>query len=99
MDGDDRVFPIEASTLSKYFTEACRALAIPDLHLHDMRHHGTSELFEIGLTIPEVAVVTGHKSWSNLKRYTNLRPTDILKRVDELPESGLAAKKAKKPGG
>lgn len=74
---DGRVFPIEPGTLSKYFTEACRALNIPDLHLHDMRHEWTSQLFEQGYTIPEVALVTGHKKWENLKRYTQLKPEKL----------------------
>jgi integrase len=74
---DGRIFPIEAGTLSKYFTFTCRALSIPDLHLHDMRHEGTSRLFEAGYSIPEVALVTGHKSLAHLTRYTNLRPEDV----------------------
>lgn len=79
-DSDDgRVFPIEPGTLSKYFTEACRFLNIPDLHLHDMRHEGTSKLFEEGLTIERVALVTGHKDWRNLRRYTQLRPEDLTR--------------------
>lgn len=73
----ERIFPIEAGTLSKYFTEACRALSIPDLHLHDMRHEGTSQLFEQGYEIPQVALVTGHKKWDNLKRYTQLKPEGL----------------------
>ncbi len=74
---DGRLFPIEPGTLSKYFTEACRALNIPDLHLHDMRHEWTSQLFEQGYSIPEVALVTGHKKWENLKRYTQLKPEKL----------------------
>jgi integrase len=74
---DGRLFPIEPGTLSKYFTEACRGLAIPDLHLHDMRHEGTSRLFEEGYEIRQVALVTAHKDWRNLKRYKNLRPEDL----------------------
>ncbi len=69
-----RLFPIDPATLSKYFCWACRALGIPDLKLHDLRHEGTSRLFEAGYDIPEVALVTGHKKWEQLKRYTNLRP-------------------------
>ncbi len=74
---DGRLFPVEPGTLSKYFTEACRVLAIPDLHLHDMRHEGTSRLFEAGYAIEQAALVTGHKDWRNLKRYTQLRPEDL----------------------
>lgn len=76
---DGRLFPIEPGTLSKYFTEACRELGIPDLHLHDMRHEGTSRLFEDGYVIQEAALVTGHKDWRNLQRYTNLKPEDLTK--------------------
>lgn len=79
-----RLFPIHPQTLSKYFTEACRALSIPDLHLHDLRHGGTSDMFEMGFSIPEVALITGHKSWSNLKRYTQMAPEHVANKFDEL---------------
>lgn len=73
----DLIWPLHEQTISKYFKEACDALAIPDLHFHDLRHDGISRLFEQGFDIPRVALVSGHKSWSNLKRYTNLKPEDI----------------------
>lgn len=84
---DPRVFPIHPQTISKYFTEACKDLSIPDLHLHDMRHEGTSRLFEEGYGIEQVALVTGHKSWANLKRYTNLRPEDLTRQA-HAPDQG-----------
>jgi integrase len=74
---DPRIFPVHVQTCSKYFTEACAALSIPDLHFHDLRHEGTSQLFEAGYDIPQVALVTGHKKWDNLKRYTNLKPEGL----------------------
>lgn len=80
-DDDPRVFPLYEGTVSKYFTWACRALSIPDLHLHDLRHDGTSKLFEAGYSVPEVALVTGHKSMANLSRYTNLRPEEVAAKM------------------
>lgn len=77
VDGEPRIFPIGESTVSKYFTEACRKLSIPDLHFHDLRHEGTSRLFEEGYEIQQVALVTGHKDWRHLRRYTNLKPEDL----------------------
>jgi Integrase len=74
---DGRVFPLHEQTLSKYFRQACVALSIPDLHLHDLRHEGTSRLFEAGYSVAEVALVTGHRSLAHLSRYTNLRPEDV----------------------
>jgi len=77
----DLVFPYNVYTLSYWFTRSCKELGIVDLHFHDMRHEATSALFEAGLDIAEVATVTGHKSWTNLKRYTNLRPEDVAKKT------------------
>lgn len=72
---DARIFPYSTDAIGAAFTRACRFLEIEDLHFHDLRHEGVSRLFEIGLTIPQVAAVSGHRSWSGLKRYTHLRQT------------------------
>jgi len=74
---NQRIFPVHPQTISKYFREACQALGIPDLQLRDMRHDGVSRLFEQGYQIQEVALVSGHKKWETLKRYTNLRPEQL----------------------
>jgi integrase len=76
---DPRVFPIHPQTISKYFKAACDKHGIVDLHLHDMRHEGTSRLFEAGYTIEEAALFTGHKTWKELQRYTQLDPTKVRK--------------------
>lgn len=70
-----RIFRANPDAISAAFTRACQFLTIKDLRFHDLRHEGASRLFEMGLTIPHVAAVTGHRSWSSLQRYTHLRPT------------------------
>jgi integrase len=50
-------------------------IGIEDLHFHDLRHEGVSRLFEMGRTIPQVASVSGHRSWQSLQRYSHLRAT------------------------
>jgi integrase len=67
------IFPYSTDAISAAFTRACRFLGIEDLRFHDLRHEGISRLFEMGRTIPQVAAVSGHRSWSSLKRYTHLR--------------------------
>ena len=52
---------------------AVALLGIENLHFHDLRHEGVSRLFEMGLSLPRVAAVSGHRSWTTLKRYTHLR--------------------------
>ncbi len=71
----EEIFPYCGDTIGTNFTRACQFLEIIDLHLHDLRHDGISRLFEIGRNIPQVAAVSGHRSWSSLKRYTHLRQT------------------------
>ena len=55
--GQGRVFPHNHRSVSAAFTRACNKLKIEDLHFHDLRHEGTSRLFEAGLTIEKVALV------------------------------------------
>jgi integrase len=69
------IFPVTADAISAAFTRACKVLQIEDLHFHDLRHEGISRLFEMGWTIPQVAAVSGHRSWQSLQRYTHLRHT------------------------
>lgn len=69
---DDRIFPYSADAVSAAFTRACKALQIQDLHFHDLRHDGVSRVFEMGYSIPAAAMVSGHRSWSSLQRYTHL---------------------------
>jgi integrase len=72
--GDGPIFPVSPEWISDQFLLACKVARIEDLHFHDLRHEAVSRLFEMGYTIEQVALVSGHRSWSMLKRYTNLRP-------------------------
>jgi len=85
-----RVFPYQASSVSTAFTRACKKLKIVDLRFHDLRHKATTDLFTVGLTIPQVALLTGHKTWTQLKRYTHVKPADV--------HAALLALTATKPG-
>jgi integrase len=71
----EEIFPFSTDAIGMGFTRACQLLGIKDLHFHDLRHDGVSRLFEMGLNIPQVAAVSGHRSWSSLKRYTHIRQT------------------------
>jgi integrase len=75
---DDRVFPVIPEWVSDNFLLACRVAKVEDLVFHDLRHEGISRLFESGLRIEQVALVSGHKSWAMLKRYTQLKPESLL---------------------
>jgi integrase len=72
-----KVFPYRTGSVSTAFTRACKKVGIKDLHFHDLRHRATADLFRRGLDIPRVALMTGHKTWTQLKRYTNIQPADV----------------------
>lgn len=71
----EQIFPYRGNTINVAWRNACRLLTIPNLIFHDLRHEGVSRLFELGRTIPQVASVSGHRSWQNLQRYTHIRQT------------------------
>jgi integrase len=73
-NAEDRIFPFNHRSAGTAFRRACQDLKIEDLHFHDLRHEGTSRLFEAGFAIEQVSLVTGHKDWKMLRRYTHLKP-------------------------
>ncbi len=72
------VLGAEQQTLHWNFRKATHAAGIEDMVLHDLRHEGISRLFDAGWNIPQVAVVSGHRSWEHLKRYTHISAEDLL---------------------
>jgi len=74
---DARIFPVNGKTVGAYVTRACTALELKDLSLHDLRHEGISRLFEAGYRIEQVALVSGHRDWAMLKRYTHVKAASL----------------------
>lgn len=78
---DARILPYKPESVSAAWQRACERLKIEDVHFHDLRHEGTCRLFEAGLQIQEVALITGHMSWNMLRRYTHLKPENVLEKL------------------
>jgi integrase len=74
---EGRIFPYNGRSIGTAFRLKCKDLKIEDLHFHDLRHEGTSRLFEAGFSIEQVALVTGHKDWKMLRRYTHIKPETL----------------------
>jgi integrase len=91
-DDDDRIFPFNGESVSTAFTRACKKLAILDLTFHDLRHEGVSRLFEQGYGIEQVALVSGHRDWKMLARYTQIKAKDLHKAdVQPMPATMIPA--------
>lgn len=95
VEGESRVFPYAETTIGSAYRRACKEFNIADLTFHDLRHEGVSHLFELGYTIPQVSMISGHRSWSNLSRYTHLNKLEKFDKyadfepVKSLGEAGL----------
>ena len=76
-----RVFAISAIGLRLAWERAVRRAGIKDYRFHDMRHEAISRFFELGLSVPEVALISGHKTAAMLFRYTHLRAEDVGKKL------------------
>jgi integrase len=80
-DGKDRLFPTTISTLQQAWVHVLRRAGITDLRFHDLRHEAISRSFEKGLSVPEVAHISGHRDPRMLFRYTHLRAEDIAAKL------------------
>jgi integrase len=76
----DIIWPFKEGSVSTAWARACRDLGIDDLHLHDLRAEAASRMLEGGMSIDQVALVTGHKTWAMLRRYARLRASDLVSR-------------------
>lgn len=56
--------------------------ALEDLHFHDLRHEAVSRFFEMGLTTPEVASISGHRDPRMLFRYSHPMRQRVLEVID-----------------
>ena len=65
------VFPISANALRLNWQRIRRIAGIVDLHFHDLRHEAISRFFEMGLSVPEVALISGHRDARMLLRYAH----------------------------
>lgn len=78
-----KVFKYTSNGLKSAWRIMMQRLKIEDLHFHDLRHEACSRLFELGtLDIMEIAAISGHKSLAMLKRYTHLKATRLVKKLE-----------------
>ncbi len=78
------VFPITRSALSQCWRRLIRRAELKDVRFHDLRHEAISRFFELGLSMPEVALISGHKDHRMLMHYTHLKPQKVGEKLAQL---------------
>ena len=77
-----KIFPITENAVTLAFNRTLRRVGQFNINFHGLRHEAITRFFEMGLSIPEVASISGHKSWSMLRRYTHLDAKSLIAKID-----------------
>jgi integrase len=78
---DNRAFMITGNAFKLAWQRLCKRAEVVDLHFHDLRHEAISRFIERGLSIPEVALISGHRDYRMLARYTHLRAEELVDKL------------------
>ena len=78
----EKLFDINRDKFRHYFEQACHRAKVKKFRFHDLRACAITNLFLNGWSIAEVSVVSGHKTWSELKRYTRIKASDLIKKIN-----------------
>tara|TARA_R110002126_G_scaffold89182_2_gene213256 strand:+ start:1542 stop:2531 length:990 start_codon:yes stop_codon:yes gene_type:complete len=78
----EQVFPLTANALKMAWGRILKVANIHDLHFHDLRHEAVSRFFEMGLTVPEVASISGHRDVRMLLRYAHANTSTLQAKLE-----------------
>ena len=78
-----KLFPITRDKCRHYFEQAMKRAQIHKFRFHDLRACAITNLFLNGWSIAEVSVVSGHKTWSELQRYTRIKASDLIVKINK----------------
>jgi len=80
----EQPFPISENAFRLAWTRLKQRSGIIDFNFHDLRHEAISRFFELGLSIPEVALISGHKDPRMLFRYIHLKAAELSAKLDKI---------------
>jgi len=78
------IFNTTPRRLRKWFLKAKYKAQIHNFRFHDLRACFCTNALLSGMTIAQVSFLSGHKDWSQLKRYTRIKPEDLLNKVNNV---------------
>lgn len=78
----DKYFLIKRDKFRHYFEQACKRAEINNFRFHDLRACAITNMFLSGMSLPEVALISGHKTWSQLGRYTRIKAEHLVDKIN-----------------
>jgi len=84
----DSVFRVSGNAIHLSWNRIRVRAGLEGLRFHDLRHEAISRFFELGLSLPEVALISGHHDTKMLMRYTHIRPETVSQKLSRLIGAG-----------
>src|SRR5262249_40240087 len=83
--------PFSPASLSNWFCKRCRAIGLSSCTAHGLRKAACRRLAEAGCSANEIAAISGHRSLSEVERYT--READQARLASQAIERQLRAER------
>ena len=77
----EMIFPTSDYAVRHAWDRLVRGAGIEDLRFHDLRHEAISRFFEMGLIVPEFALISGHKDYRMLASYTHVNAKSLAQKM------------------
>ena len=72
------------NSLKTTWNTCCKKARVTDVHIHDIRHKGITDMGEKGYSLQQIAKAAGHSQISTTMRYTHLRAEDTKETLESL---------------
>lgn len=82
-EGTGLIFGTTAVTVRRHFTLLLKALELPQIHVHDIRHMTATISLESGVPIADVSRMLGHKDIATTERIYTDKTTKMAKRATD----------------
>jgi len=79
---DSLLFNVHPNALRLAWERARAKSGVNDLRFHDLRHEAISRMLESGLSVAEVATVSGHRDYKSLFKYAHLDVQKITRKLN-----------------
>lgn len=72
------IFPVGYEAVKAAWQRACARAEVAAVHIHDLRHTAATRFtLDLNGNLPVLKIITGHKTYSQLNRYINVKPDDV----------------------
>ncbi|AYO81305.1 site-specific integrase [Methylobacterium brachiatum] len=84
LESSERQFPTTEIAFRMAWRRVMGRAKLKDFHFHDLRREAIARFLELGLSVPEVALISGHRCYKMLYRYVSLRPENVAAKLARL---------------